>query len=137
MELPYAKMICDSNKGDGNLFFYEEYCEWVNRDQKSSFQVYYRDIVDIDIRYDIKKTVIVKLENKSDVYFYLYKADTLKEMLIKAKKRINGEIVVETKKNKSSRYDYAEQLEKLTKLHDSGALTDEEYAVAKQKVLNN
>jgi hypothetical protein len=31
----------------------------------------------------------------------------------------------------------ADQLEKLSKLHDQGALTDEEYAAQKQKVLNS
>ena len=28
--LPYDKMICDSDLGDGGVYFYEEYFEWLN-----------------------------------------------------------------------------------------------------------
>ena len=57
--IPYEKMICDSNKGDGNIQFYEEYCEWINRYNGDSFKIYYRDIDDVKVTSGIKKTVIV------------------------------------------------------------------------------
>ena len=133
--VPYAKMICDSNKGDGGLNFYDEYCEWVNRSNGKSFKVYYRDINDVKIISGIKKTVIVLLNNGTKVYFYLYKAATLKELLYKAVQRVNG-VKEETKEPAKETEDPIEQLERLAKLHDSGALTDEEYIAAKQKVLN-
>ena len=136
--VPYAKMICDSPKGDGGLNFYDEYCEWVNRSNGASFKVYYRDIDDVRIVSGLKKTVIVVLKNGEKVYFYLYKAATLRELLYKAVQKVNGEGQVEPEEKApvdNQEDDCVAKLEKLAKLHDSGALTDEEYAEAKQKIL--
>ena len=128
----YARMICDSNKGDGGISFFEEYCEWLNRYNGDSIKIFYRDIDDVKVTSGIKKTVIVILKDGSKIPFYLYKAATLRELLYKAVQRINGEIqefdLTETD-------DCVSQLERLAKLHDSGALTDEEFLEAKQKVL--
>ena len=41
--IPYEKMICDTNQGDGGISFYEEYCEWINRYNGKSFKIYYKD----------------------------------------------------------------------------------------------
>ena len=130
--VPYQKMICDSNKGDGNLNFYEEYCEWVNRVTGDSFKVYYRDIDDVKITSGIKKTVIVLLKNGEKVVFYLYKAATLRELLYQAVQRVNGESQVVDNQPEE---DCVTQLERLAKLHESGALSDEEFLAAKQKLL--
>ena len=130
--VPYAKMICDSDKGDGNIQFYEEYCEWLNRYNANSIKIYYQDIDDVKVTSGIKKTVIVILKDGTKIRFYLYKAATLRELLYKAVQRVNGE---------TKEFDFTEsddtvsQLEKLAKLHESGALTDEEYQQAKQKIL--
>ena len=135
--VPYAKMICDSSKGDGGLNFYEEYCEWINRSSGEGFKVYYRDIDDVRIVSGLKKTVIVILKNGEKVYFYLYKAATLREFLYQAVQKVNGETPEakeETPVNNQDE-DCVAKLEKLAKLHDSGALTDEEYTEAKQKIL--
>ncbi len=136
--VPYAKMVCDSSRGDGNLDFYDEYCEWINRGTGDSFKVYYKDIDDVRIVSGLKKTVIVVLKNGLNIRFYLYKAATLKEMLYKAVQRVNGEGKEEVKEEKPAQQgseDCLAKLERLAKLHDSGALTDEEFAEAKQKVL--
>ena len=135
--VPYAKMICDSSRGDGGLNFYDEYCEWINRATGEGFKVYYKDIDDVRIISGLKKTVIVVLKNGVNVRFYLYKAATLKEMLYKAVQRVNGvsEEIKEEKSTDVEGEDCVAKLEKLAKLHDSGALTDEEYAEAKQKIL--
>ena len=134
--VPYAKMICDSSRGDGGLEFYDEYCQWINRDNGDSFKVYYKEIEDVRIISGIKKTVIVVLKNGVNVRFYLYKAATLREMLYKAVQRVNGEgeEAKETKPAEENE-DCIAKLERLAKLHDSGALTDEEYAEAKRKIL--
>ena len=130
--VPYAKMICDSDKGDGNIQFYEEYCEWLNRYNANSIKIYYQDIDDVKVTSGIKKTVIVILKDGTKIRFYLYKAATLRELLYKAVQRVNGE---------TKEFDFTEsddtvtQLEKLAKLHESGAITDEEYQQAKQKIL--
>ena len=135
--VPYAKMICDSSRGDGGLNFYDEYCEWVNRSTGNGFKVYYKDIEDVRIISGIKKTVIVMLKNGTNVRFYLYKAATLKEMLYKAVQRVNGVVEEEVKEEKPAeeKDDCVEKLERLAKLHESGAITDEEYQEAKQKIL--
>lgn len=131
---PYEKMVCDSKLGDGGIYFYEEYCEWVNRKNSARYlRIYYRDIDDITIRSGIKKTVTVLLKDGQRVFFYLYKAATLKEILYKAIQRINGEVV--DNKPTDGHNDLVDELERLAKLHDAGALTDEEYALAKQKLL--
>ena len=134
--VPYAKMICDSDKGDGGISFYDEYCEWINRSNGLTIKVFYRDIDDVKILSCIKKTVIVSLKDGQKVRFYLYRAATLQDLLYKAVQRVNGVIVEEKKEPYKQNEDPVEQLERLAKLHDSGALTDEEYSTAKQKLLN-
>ncbi len=131
--IPYAKMICDSAKGDGGVGFFEEYLEWTNRSNGNSFKIYYRDIDDVQIISGIKKTVIVKLKDGDNVRFYLYKAATFKELIYKAVQRVNGDVKEEAKEEPKE--DYLNKLERLAKLHESGALTDEEFIEAKQKIL--
>ena len=127
--LPYEKMICDSNKGDGNIQFYEEYCEWINRYNGDSFKIYYRDIDDVKVTSGIKKTVIVILKDGQKINFYLYKGATLRKLLFDAVQRVSGESKAEDSE------DDVTKLERLAKLHESGALSDEEFLAAKEKIL--
>ena len=139
--VPYAKMICDSDFGDGGIFFYEEYFEWSNREKTKSFKVFYKGIYDVQIIYNFKKKVIITLKNGETKNLYLYKADTLKQIIHDAIERING------KNNESAplagnisdvtdNEDDVSKLERLAKLHESGALTDEEFISAKKKILD-
>ena len=127
--IPYEKMICDSNKGDGNIQFYEEYCEWINRYNGDGFKIYYRDIDDVKVTSGIKKTVIVILKDGQKINFYLYKAATLRKLLFDAVQRVSGESKAEDSE------DDVTKLERLAKLHESGALSDEEFLAAKEKIL--
>ena len=127
--IPYEKMICDSNKADGNIQFYEEYCEWINRYNGDSFKIYYRDIDDVKVTSGIKKTVIVILKDGQKINFYLYKAATLRKLLFDAVQRVSGESKAEDSE------DDVTKLERLAKLHESGALSDEEFLAAKEKIL--
>ena len=127
--IPYEKMICDSNKGDGNIQFYEKYCEWINRYNGDGFKIYYRDIDDVKVTSGIKKTVIVILKDGQKINFYLYKAATLRKLLFDAVQRVSGESKVEDSE------DDVTKLERLAKLHESGALSDEEFLAAKEKIL--
>ena len=127
--IPYEKMICDSNKGDGNIQFYEEYCEWINRYNGDSFKIYYRDIDDVKVTSGIKKTVIVILKDGQKINFYLYKAATSRKLLFDAVQRVSGESKAEDSE------DDVTKLERLAKLHESGALSDEEFLAAKEKIL--
>ena len=127
--IPYEKMICDSNKGDGNIQFYEEYCEWINRYNGDSFKIYYRDIDDVKVTSGIKKTVIIILKDGQKINFYLYKAATLRKLLFDAVQRVSGESKAEDSE------DDVTKLERLAKLHESGALSDEEFLAAKEKIL--
>ena len=127
--IPYEKMICDSNKGDGNIQFYEEYCEWINRYNGDSFKIYYRDIDDVKVTSGIKKTVIIILKDGQKINFYLYKAATLRKLLFDAVQRVSGESKAEDSE------DGVTKLERLAKLHESGALSDEEFLAAKEKIL--
>lgn len=128
--LPYEKMICDSDKGDGGVNFYEEYCEWTNRYNGDSFKIYYKEIDDVKIISGIKKTVIVSLKDGGKKRFYLYKAATLRELLYKAVQRVNGD-----NKEEEAPTDCVSKLERLAKLRESGAISEEEFQAAKEKVL--
>ena len=38
---PIEKMVCDSDYGDGGVYFYETYLEWINRDNGKGFKIEY------------------------------------------------------------------------------------------------
>ena len=40
---PIEKMVCDSDRGDGGVYFYEEYLEWLNRDTGRGFRIQYKN----------------------------------------------------------------------------------------------
>ena len=136
--VPYERMICDSDFGDGGLSFYDDYVEWLNRDNGKGFKIYYRDIEEVKIISGIKKKVIVVLKDGSSKNLYLYKADTLKDLLYKAAQRVDEKEkdIVDVEATQVEEDDIT-KLERLAKLHASGALTDEEFALAKQKILKS
>ena len=138
IDVPYEKMVCDSDLGDGGLYFYNEYMEWVLRNSNSGFKIYYKDIQDVKIIYTRKKVVTVYMNNGSHRNLYLYKADTLKQLIHAAVDRVNGVVdnqEVPQEQPKEDNVDDLSKLERLAKLHETGALTDEEFAQAKKKVL--
>ena len=141
-ELPYEKMICDSDLGDGGIRFYKEYAEWLGRRNGIGFKIYYKDITGVVIISGRKKKVIVQTTggNKN---LYLYKAETLKQLLYEAVNRVstgdNKEAPEETNtkvEQIAQNEDIISALERLAKLHESGSLTDEEFAKAKEKILS-
>ncbi len=137
-DVPYEKMVCDSDLGDGGLYFYNEYMEWVLRNSNSGFKIYYKDIQDVKIIYTRKKVVTVYMNNGSHRNLYLYKADTLKKLIHEAVDRVNGVVdnqEVPQEQPKEENVDDLTKLERLAKLHESGALNDEEFAQAKKKIL--
>ena len=137
-DVPYEKMVCDSDLGDGGLFFYNEYMEWVLRNSNSGFKIFYKDIQDVKIIYTRKKVVTVYMNNGSHRNLYLYKADTLKKLIHEAVDRVNGVVdnqEVPQEQPKEENVDDLTKLERLAKLHESGALNDEEFAQAKKKIL--
>lgn len=137
-DVPYEKMVCDSDLGDGGLYFYNEYMEWVLRNSNSGFKIYYKDIQDVKIIYTRKKVVTVYMNNGSHRNLYLYKADTLKKLIHEAVDRVNGVVdnqEVPQEQPKEDNVDDLTKLERLAKLHESGALNDEEFAQAKKKIL--
>lgn len=137
-DVPYEKMVCDSDLGDGGLYFYNEYMEWVLRNSNSGFKIFYKDIQDVKIIYTRKKVVTVYMNNGSHRNLYLYKADTLKKLIHEAVDRVNGVVdnqEVPQEQPKEDNVDDLTKLERLAKLHESGALNDEEFAQAKKKIL--
>ena len=137
-DVPYEKMVCDSDLGDGGVYFYEEYMEWVLTNSNSGFKIYYKDIKDVKIIYTRKKVMTVYMNNGSHRNLYLYKADTLKKLIHEAVDRVNGVVnnqEVPQEQSKEENVDDLTKLERLAKLHESGALNDEEFAQAKKKIL--
>lgn len=131
-QAPYEKMVCDSDYGDGGVYFYDDYFEWINRSTGSGFRIKYENIRDIDVVFSNKKKVIILLNSGEKRNLYLYKHDVLVRLLNEAIERVKNKPVNEAISNEE---DDITKLERLAKLHDSGALTDEEFAKAKQKIL--
>ena len=78
------------------------------------------------------------MNNGSHRNLYLYKADTLKKLIHEAVDRVNGVVdnqEVPQEQPKEENVDDLTKLERLAKLHESGALNDEEFAQAKKKIL--
>ena len=137
VQVPYEKMVCDSDYGDGGVYFYDEYFEWINRDTGKGFRIRYEDIKDITLIQSQKKKVTVITNSSAQRNLYLYKADSLIRLLQEAMDRVHGVIKepVAQVPAKDSAEDDISKLERLAKLHESGALTDEEFKAAKQKIL--
>lgn len=129
---PYEKMVCDSDYGDGGVYFYDEYLEWIHRSSGTGFKIYYKDIKDINVILSQKKKVIILLNNGETKNLYLYKHDVLTKLINDAIERVNGK---KEEPVEESKEDNLSKLERLARLHESGALTDEEFAKAKAKIL--
>ena len=139
IEIPYEKMICDSDYGDGGVYFYETYLQWVNRSTGKGFKIDYLDIQDINLVPTGKKKITIILKNGEKKNLYLYRADTflsiLKSAIDKAQGKKEEPIEAEVTPVEEENVDDITKLERLAKLHESGALTDEEFIKAKQKIL--
>ena len=143
-KIPLEKMVCDSDRGDGGIYFYEEYFEWIQRDRGTGFRVWYKSIKDVKVVLSQKKKVIIITNQGQNINLYLYKYEELLEILYKRMEDVkNGLQPIDAEVSepassqpevKKSEDDLA-KLERLAKLHDSGALTDEEFTAAKKKVL--
>ena len=130
-EIPFKTMICDSRQGDGGIYFYNDYFEWLNRDTRRGFRVNYSDIKDVKVIMNRKKQVTIITNNGTFVDLYLYRYEELLSIIYSK--------MDEIKKGETSQQadagDDLDKLERLAKLHESGALTDEEFAKAKAKIL--
>lgn len=137
---PIEKMVCDSDYGDGGVYFYETYLEWTNRDTGKGFKIEYVNIVDVDVTLTHKKKVAIKTQKGNTWNLYLYKYESFLDILYKQMDLAKGkadapkeaEVVAEAEESKESDLD---KLERLAKLHESGALSDEEFQLAKDKIL--
>lgn len=129
---PIEKMICDSDHGDGGIYFYEDHFDWVNRNSGRGFRIFYDTIKDVQVTMSHKKRITITTKGGKVEHLYLYKYETLLDLLTdlmnksKNKEQEKVEVVEE---------DALTKLERLAKLHDSGAITDEEFAEAKAKLL--
>ena len=135
---PIEKMVCDSDYGDGGIYFYDTYFEWSNRDSGKGFKVEYKNIVDINVIHTHKKTVIIKTKAGNTWKLYLYKYDELLNIMnkqIEANKEGSKPEVVDAVVEPVKQESDLDKLERLAKLHESGALTDEEFQLAKDKIL--
>ena len=130
---PYEKMICDSDYGDGGVYFYEEYLEWINRSSGRGFKIYYKDIKDITVIMTGKKKVTIITNDGESKNLYLYKHDVLVKLINDAIERVKNGGTLDSKEE--AKDDDLSKLERLAKLHESGALTDEEFKKAKEKIL--
>ena len=138
-EIPFEKFNCDTKFGDGQIFFFDEYLVWKLKgdySEKQNIEIRYKDVKDVKVYQTRKKTIQIQLKNGTVKEFYLYKDVEFMRILTA---KVNGADlatpVVETKAAKEESGDDLEKLERLAKLHQSGALSDEEFKAAKKKIL--
>lgn len=137
-----AKMICDTQYADGGVYFYETYFQWDPRgygQSSYSIRIAYADVEDYEVIHTHKKQVKVKTKDGKTHWFFLYHFDAFIRNLRLGIDRVNGgspaiDAEVVDDKEKTTEDDIT-KLERLKALHDSGALTDEEFTAAKRKIL--
>ena len=130
---PIDTMICDTPSGDGEVYFYDEYLEWVNRSNGGTIKIFYESISDVKVIPSLKKQVVIYTKGGKQQSFFLYKANTFVATLHRIMEERENSNVVEAEVEPKD--DDLSKLERLAKLHESGALTDEEFAKAKAKIL--
>ena len=113
--------------------------EWTNRDTGKGFKIEYVNIVDVDVTLTHKKKIAIKTQKGNTWNLYLYRYESFLDILYKQMDLAKGkadapknEVVAEAEESKESDLD---KLERLAKLHESGALSDEEFQLAKDKIL--
>ena len=138
---PIDKFICDSDRGDGGVYLYEDYFEWIERDKGNGFRIKYSNVSDIKVILTRKKTVVITLNSGTKVNLYLYNYEDFTKLLSQkvdeARTGIKQGDIIDATVEKLDDDELLNKLERLANLHKSGALTDEEFARAKEKILNN
>ena len=137
-KIPRESMVCDTSRGDGNIYFYDEYFEWIERRSGNGFRLRYASIDDIKVIRTGKNEVIITTKEKKRISLFIYRVDTLLSLLYERINFVNGQsqvIDAEVSPAKNDKEEFLEQLERLAKLHESGALSDEEFKQAKEKLL--
>ena len=137
-KIPRESMVCDTTRGDGNIYFYDEYFEWINRSTGAGFRLRYESIDDIKVIRTGKNEVIITTKQQKRVSLFIYKVDTLLSLLYERINAVNGNeniVDADVSPAKNDKDELLNQLERLAKLHESGAISDEEFQEAKQKIL--
>ena len=137
-KIPRESMVCDTTRGDGNIYFYDEYFEWINRSSGNGFRLRYGSIDDIKVIRTGKNEVIITTKQQKRISLFIYKVDTLLSLLYERINAVNGNesiIDADVSPAKNDKDELLNQLERLAKLHESGALNDEEFQLAKDKLL--
>lgn len=143
IEMPIAKMIVDTPRADGGLYFYEEYMEWKPRAmslQHLSFKIRYEDVQNVNVIPTRKKQIVITTKNGETHTLMTYKEghffEIFNERVAKFEKAKPAEIELKPQEVKAEdNEDTLAKLERLAALHEKKALTDEEFKAAKAKIL--
>ena len=100
-----------------------------NRSNGKGFRIKYSNIQDVKVTYTSKAKITIFTKSGESVNLYLRKYETFLENL----EKFMGDKKEEADEIPSD--DDLSKLERLAKLHESGALTDEEFKKAKEKIL--
>lgn len=130
------KMIVDTEKYDGGVYFHKDHFEFIpRRFKEATIKIEYTDIEKVDYRHGIKSVVRVYLKDGKHHDFYMHKLATFLEIL---KSAIEDHKVIDlTKKEpiKEISKEDIEKLEKLLELHKAGVLSNEEYQSQKDIIM--
>ncbi len=143
MEYVGKKMIVDTKKADGSVFFYKDYFEFVPRydsQKQFGFSIYYKDVVSMNVSKGIKCVTTIKLTDDKTCFLYNHRPDTLVALINAGRDAVkNGTDYVDadfTVKNEPLTNEEIDKLTKLNELHKSGVLSDEEFEAQKNYILH-
>ena len=140
IELPFAKMVCDTAQGAGGLYFFDQYFEWRPKSAALvhlGFQVRYEDVQNCELTPSRKKQVKIDTKDGKTYILMLYKIENftviMNERLANAK---NGKKppVLEQKEEPAQEDKFA-KLQQLAEMREKNLLTEEEFKAAKAKLL--
>ena len=142
MDFIGKKMIIDTDEADGGVYFYDQYFEFISRDQQYKFTYYYKDIVDVIIRRGIKSKVTIKFKDNSERRFYMHKVNTFVALINSGreynKKGVDIDLTAHQKEENTSKEvdeDLLSKLERLNALKEKGAITEEEFEKLKKEII--
>lgn len=136
IEVPSAKMICDTRAGDGGVYFYNDRLEWRARSSFTghNFIIHYKDIEDVQVIPSRKKEIKISTNVGTKYSLFLYRSDEFINILSAHMKKAPQEEAkaIEVKDNNEDGF---AKLEKLVQMRKDNLLNEEEFEAAKKKLL--
>lgn len=137
IEAARAQFRCDTSNGPGFVYMYDKYLEWIPRDGRLihlKFVLYYSEMGKVEVIPTRKAQININYSDGNKYSLMLYDQNVFTSILEDRIKHSKDEKPALESKSSSADEDL-EKLMKLSALHKEGSLSDEEFALAKAKIL--